>query len=300
MNFPRRPEQHITETTSFKIFSRNIPNYWLIREVAERDYGIDCYVELVTTTNEVTGKLISVQLKAQKNIEWLVKEPEKCSLYGINIETTNYWYHFAVPVFLFLVDCTSQEVYFLNVKKYIRENYVNFLSQGVFNYKVSRHNSLSNSTGIDSLVLEYSKELSRNNFETNVILFFANLQQYSDFYQQNTYRDVFLGIETSRFLFAKSFYDNICFLVKYLNLNWDLEAFAEYIKISQKIFGYEYELYEQQLAEIVTKLNEKIIPISLGLRTLVTQTEQQFWLRSNLYLYNFISNIKDDGSFEDF
>ena len=59
MNLPERIDKHITETSSYKIFSCEIPDSWIIREVTERDYGIDCYIEVVNNRNEVTGDYTS-------------------------------------------------------------------------------------------------------------------------------------------------------------------------------------------------------------------------------------------------
>jgi hypothetical protein len=66
MEYPKRVNKHITESSSFKIFSRNIPDSWIVREVTERDYGIDLYIELATKDNRVTGELISIQLKGKE------------------------------------------------------------------------------------------------------------------------------------------------------------------------------------------------------------------------------------------
>lgn len=70
VQLPIRDTKHVTETSSYKIFSRNIPDHWIIREVSERDYGIDCYIELVNGKNQVTGELISIQLKGKQKIKW--------------------------------------------------------------------------------------------------------------------------------------------------------------------------------------------------------------------------------------
>ncbi|WP_165835406.1 hypothetical protein [Chryseobacterium viscerum] len=51
MKLPKRVPQHISETASFKLFSSNIPDNWIIRDITERDYGIDCYLELVNENN---------------------------------------------------------------------------------------------------------------------------------------------------------------------------------------------------------------------------------------------------------
>jgi hypothetical protein len=89
MKFPQRVDKHVTETSSFKIFSNNIPDNWIIREVNERDNGIDCYLELVDNENQVSGELISIQLKGKQGINWTKNDYYTFS--GIKISTTNYW-----------------------------------------------------------------------------------------------------------------------------------------------------------------------------------------------------------------
>lgn len=37
MELPKRPKNHILETSSMKIFKNYIPDHWVVREVSERD-----------------------------------------------------------------------------------------------------------------------------------------------------------------------------------------------------------------------------------------------------------------------
>lgn len=55
MELPQRVPQHISETASYKIFSIKIPDEWILRDVTERDYGIDCYLELVNEKKRCWG-----------------------------------------------------------------------------------------------------------------------------------------------------------------------------------------------------------------------------------------------------
>ena len=55
MEFPRRTPEHITESESWKVLEQKTPAMWILREVTERDYGIDAYIELVSAKGEVTG-----------------------------------------------------------------------------------------------------------------------------------------------------------------------------------------------------------------------------------------------------
>lgn len=61
---PQRDIRHISETASIKLFNSLVPDHWLVREVTERDYGIDLYLEIVDDRHRVTGKHISIQLKS--------------------------------------------------------------------------------------------------------------------------------------------------------------------------------------------------------------------------------------------
>ena len=70
MKYPKRSLNHIKETASWKIFNSKVPNEWIIRNVTERDYGIDSYVEIVSPNGDVRGDLCSIQLKSSKSINW--------------------------------------------------------------------------------------------------------------------------------------------------------------------------------------------------------------------------------------
>ena len=86
---PKRHPTHIKETLSYKLFKESIPDHWLVRELSERDYGIDALIELVTLDNQVTGKLISIQLKSTDNFKF--NSFNKFTVYSIEKQTTNYW-----------------------------------------------------------------------------------------------------------------------------------------------------------------------------------------------------------------
>jgi len=57
----KRPEQHITETKSKRIFERLAPPEWVTREI-NPDYGVDYLIEIFKD-NASTGKNFFVQLK---------------------------------------------------------------------------------------------------------------------------------------------------------------------------------------------------------------------------------------------
>lgn len=70
MEYPSRINTHISESKSFKILSQVLPEQWIIRELTERDYGVDLYVEIVREDGKVTGDLVALQVKSTDSIEF--------------------------------------------------------------------------------------------------------------------------------------------------------------------------------------------------------------------------------------
>ncbi|MBN1398658.1 MAG: DUF4365 domain-containing protein [Bacteroidetes bacterium] len=292
MKFPERVDKHITESSSFKIFSNNIPDSWIIREVTERDYGIDCYIELVNIKNQVTGELISIQLKGKQGINWTKEDYFTFS--GINIFTSNYWNRFPTPVFLCLVDIVSKEVFFCPVKSRIRQNYYDYAKQDKFSYRVNRIDKLE-LKDLSSFVTSYFQEKRIDDLERNLSTFISHYQQYQVFIGENIGRDCFMGVENDRVLYLKHFYNNLRFLCNFFNIDWNIEPLSDYFRRSQKNFGDDYTIYEQEIDEVVTELDKKVTPIMLELKEHITNKEREYWMITDIHLFNLMINVNDKG-----
>jgi uncharacterized protein YpmS len=70
MTFPTRYNCHISESNSFDILSSVLPDEWIIRELTERDYGVDLYVEIVGENKKITGELVALQVKSSTKIKF--------------------------------------------------------------------------------------------------------------------------------------------------------------------------------------------------------------------------------------
>lgn len=296
MELPKRIDKHITESASFKIFSNVIPNDWIIREVTERDYGIDCYIEVVNDKKQVTGELISIQLKGKANgIPWTKENYYTFS--GIKMSTTNYWHLFPTPVFICLVDVLNNEVFYTPVKSDIKREYFTFKKQTSFSYRIERENKLSLGS-IQTFLKQYFKEKEIDLFEKELVTFVSSYHQYKHFIYSNTGRDCFMGIDHDRILFLEHFYNNIKYLHYYLDLLWDIKSIDEYKKISVSKFGDAYRLYEQEMDEVVTKLEEKMNPLMLEIKEIIWKEGNQYWMSKNNELFNIVANCNDDGSID--
>lgn len=123
MDFPKRITTHISESRSFDIVSKVLPSQWIIREITERDYGIDLYVEIIKDDGFVTGDLIALQVKSTENIQF--SKEGNFILGGIQRTTLNYWLGLPVPVFVLLVNLSNEKVYWCNIKFEQRLGYYN-------------------------------------------------------------------------------------------------------------------------------------------------------------------------------
>ena len=163
MRLPKRPAEHIKETESWKILQNSVPSKWIVREVSERDYGIDCYIELVSNENSVTGDLLSVQLKGTENLKWKYNEKngrQEAKFTGINIETVNYWMNLPVPVFLFVAEISTKNLYFAPIKHQVRNQYRKFIKQSGLSFLLSEHHSFTDDSGLLNFIICYIQEKS--------------------------------------------------------------------------------------------------------------------------------------------
>lgn len=292
MQLPSRDAKHVTETSSYKIFSRNIPDHWIIRDVSERDYGIDCYIELVNNQNQVTGELISVQLKGKQKIKWT--KDNYFTFSGINISTTNYWMKFPTPVFICLVDLETEEVFYSSVKESVRKNFYSYVKQDTFSYKIYKKDKLERSS-LENFLFSYFSDKNWKNLELNINTFLSNHARYTDFIDENVGRDCFMGVDIDRVLYLKVFYENIRFLCQHFQIEWKLKSISDYFSESQKAFGDAYDIHEHYIDEIVTKLGELMPEVALKIREHITETESEYWHVKDLQLFNLAINIGNDG-----
>lgn len=290
MKLPKRVPQHISETASYKLFSKEIPDNWIVRELTERDYGIDCYLEMTNDQNELTGELALIQLKSRQSIPWT--KDEYYALTDIDISTSNYWYKIVVPVFIFLADIERQELYYLSVDHYIKNNYKEYSKQETFNYKIKRTNKFDREEGVFAFKYHFYFEYNRHQFENELLFFLSNLQNYQDFQSWHNGLDYHLGIEPPDLIFFEAMHRNLKFLSVYLNVDNQIPSLQELRIRSQLKFPekHYYELYEHDLTEWsgeYQKLTNKII-IKLKY---VLKGELDYWQKVNPTVYNYVIRL---------
>lgn len=113
-SLPTRHSSHLKEDESLLLFKQMI-SPWLVYDIkGNSDYGIDASVEITKDKLQsqdqlVTGKRFNVQLKSTT-----VKVGTDFSV-QVKRTTFNYWYQCTTPVFVFLIDLTSKEVFYKQI-----------------------------------------------------------------------------------------------------------------------------------------------------------------------------------------
>lgn len=293
MQYPKRFDTHITETASFKIFNNAVPNEWVIREVTERDYGIDCYVE-ISEEGFMTGKLISIQLKASENEIPVRENGTVVTYYGIEASSLNYWNSLPVPVILAYVDVPNSIVYFSDIKESIRSNYSEFQKEKYKNIKINSENKLTQQNCINEILNIYNKEIHRQELELILSSFLVSLNSNFEFLTQHDHLDCFLPLDDggneNSFIF-RNIYNQTKYLADFFSIAWNVESIEEINQKGKKMFNpddrYGYDLYEGPVADSIKKIMPIFRKIILQSKYLITEKEKNYWYEKNRDLFEY-------------
>jgi tetratricopeptide (TPR) repeat protein len=113
----KRPDQHITETKSQRIFERIVPAEWVCREI-KPDYGVDYLVEIFED-NQSTGKTFFVQLKGSTQ-----EIKDDTFVKQITTDNLNYYNSLALPVIIICVSVSTEQIWGIWANKLIEQNQV--------------------------------------------------------------------------------------------------------------------------------------------------------------------------------
>ncbi|HBS85261.1 MAG: hypothetical protein A2W91_15760 [Bacteroidetes bacterium GWF2_38_335] len=102
----KRPEQHIIETKSQRIFANIVPDEWVAREI-KPDYGVDYLMEIFKN-GQSTGKTFFVQLKGSSQV--IENDTFKKQFEVANLD---YYASLSLPVLIVCVSVTTEKVWCL-------------------------------------------------------------------------------------------------------------------------------------------------------------------------------------------
>lgn len=110
---PKRIETHRIDTKAIRTIFTHLNENWLVRNLEERDYGVDLQLERFDL-NDATGDFIFVQVKGtDKKFKKTVK------LSSFPVDTIKYALMFDVPFFIFHTSNTSQQTKYVWLQNYV-------------------------------------------------------------------------------------------------------------------------------------------------------------------------------------
>lgn len=124
-----RTQTHIVDSRAIKAVVAQLPHHWVVRELTERDYGIDLMVEIFAPglidakgkdAFAATGSVFHIQIKGtEKSLEPVCASTIN---YCIDKKSLSYVEKFSTPFFLFRVSVADpQTIYFLWIQRYIKD-----------------------------------------------------------------------------------------------------------------------------------------------------------------------------------
>lgn len=125
-----RTYEHVIDTKAVKATINAIPDYWVVRELTERDYGIDLMIEIFKETGkdrnnhpiyDSTGHVCYLQVKGTNNK--VHKNRDNTISFSVERKALLYVEKFPTP-FILIRTCTlkgNTGVYFVWLQRYIQD-----------------------------------------------------------------------------------------------------------------------------------------------------------------------------------
>lgn len=285
-DYPKRHITHLIEKDALEILNKQLPREWIIREITERDYGIDLYVEMVKEDKRVTGELIAIQVKGKEKIEF--KNDNTFTFYSIKSSTLNYWLNLPVPVFFVVVCTTSKQSYWCNIRDAYRTNKLMAGENKTFYTKISKDYNLS-TNGLILFRLNYLREKRwpaiENAMENSLMLFnslgpFVLMCKRMDESESCSTTIQYLLIQHYEYYYLLSRY--ILGKKPKLLPDWYDKHIEENTKAGSTFsYTFRYSLVHEMIFSFIPDYREAIRRVYL----MVTSTNSEYYSKRFAYLY---------------
>lgn len=295
MRLPQRTSQHITETASWKIMQSKLPNHWIVRELTERDYGIDAYIELVTAKGEVTGDVCSIQLKGNQSIPWKQVDGKNFQYAKMNIpiSTVNYWWNMPMPVFLVWADITEGRAFFTPVKIQVRVRHHIFKKEDSFPFHFHDVDELGTEAGPISFLVQHIRERKYADFHHLLRGLILHWEDYLDFIRNNQGLDGFLGVEADVELKLHHIYQSCHFLSQFVDVEWTVASLQDMYADDKKNFEQaHYRLHTQSMDRILSALEPVFMGVLRGACEHILGPEGEYWYYNDSVLYRLCLTLR--------
>lgn|GEM_PF-1325369 len=281
MEFPLRTPEHVMETESFKALDACIPSQWILRHVTERDYGIDCLVEIVADNGEMRGDLISIQLKAHKKVAWREAGQAPTRTAGFSrtkVTTINYWMGLPVPVFLAVYEQKTKQVYAVAVKRQVRQQHAKRKRQKFMSFELQEAFNLTTDIGLFLLRELYFREKAFPQFSAALLDLLFNDEEYADFFAEGIGADFFLDVDENQLTQLVRLYRSLRTVAEFTGIQWTAETLDAWITDDKKEFAEDwYGLHQFTLDRALRQLAPIFLQSLKKARAIVLDKQPDFW-----------------------
>lgn len=299
MKFPQRTLTHKIEASSWRILQSTAPDEWIIREVSERDYGVDCYIEITTSTGAVTGQLVSVQLKGVEKLEWnddgngkrITRSPQ------IKTSSARYWLGLPVPVFLFVADLSEEQVYFIAVDSEIRKQFGKLSKQDSITFELK--DTLNIATEAGRIIFNWLalRERAHEQIASHITNLISHIQPFGEFISINQGRDLFMEVESDRHLQFRAIYETCQAASFLLTSEWKVESLETLYSSDKEQWKDPYVvLHEGTLDRALSQLEKIFLPTVRAALELVTIKQSDYWRTRDPVLHRLCQSGEIDWS----
>jgi hypothetical protein len=303
MKFPQRTKTHASESRSFQAFASALPDHWILRHVTERDYGLDCIVELVRLSGELQGEMVAIQLKSVDALQWsMTNQREQATLSGIKSSTVAYWLGLPMPAFLVVHERATNSLYAVPAKKQARQQYGLLGEQDSISFYLNREDDLQSADGLTNLVVEALSELSYPAFAAALLDLLFHARQHAELLSGNINLDSFMAVEDDVLIGVVRLQGHVRAVTTYTNQDLMLRPMSHWLQLDRSRFKSDdgYELHNSTLDDIIGELAPGALTAIRAARTLVVATERAFWNSTDPLLVRFCESWHTDVAIQEF
>lgn len=291
--FPKRTENHKKESSSWKVMESKIDSDWIIRQVTERDYGVDAYIEIVLNDGLVTGDICFIQLKSSDSIKWV---NGRAKLSGIKKSTINYWMSIPAPVYIFWVDLLSNKLFFSPVKDTIRNTYKEFLENSItMTIPFVEKDEIDTEVGDIVFLITYLREKTFHKLVSLLRLLIFHSKEYFKFIILNQGRDWFLPVEEEIQIELVHLYTVCKELANYYLIDWDVTNLNVLYQKDAERWDDGYDLHEDSLTIVLSELEVIFFKVLEASKEMITGTQKYYWKSQNRLIYSMFQELDIEG-----
>jgi len=300
VEYPKRTSQHIKESRSFKALNASLPDEWILRYVTERDYGLDCILE-IPLGERVVGWLFGAQVKSTAKMDW--REDGTGVLTGIKCSTANYWLGLPFPIILFLYVESENKVFLANARQQCRRRYDDLLRQATTSFTFTRRIDLDDEDAADLIAIIMFKEQSFDRFGSALKSLLVSVESHVDFIERHWERDFFLEVSFEALVFFSAFCDSLSAVADFVALKQAFESSVpridKLIKQDQSDFHHSsWLLHEGTLARSLRLLAREYVEILRLAHKNVAEEEFSFWLSRDWLLANYCTRSESQDAID--